>query len=418
MPSVLLDQRDVEHLDDDDDDDLAPDRRQPDDRPPPEVAPPQAQPEVVAAAARCPTDRWRTSTTTRTARSRRRRRSRRTRRSATRTGRACSRRTRLAISDTTSTTTAPTATTIGSTACGRGRAGRAPATCDRSSAGRRSSARAACPTGRRTSRPADRSAAATWRATGRHDSASTCRPAVTRSQRTGDVVCDDRAMDAGRHRRARCGRRRCPADEVVRGQPLDRRPRRRRGHRRRRLHRPVDGATTSPPPIPACASPSSSASTSASAPAAATAAGARRCWRPSWPPLAARHGRDAAIAMQRAMHDTVDEVGRVAAASGRTSSRAGTISLARTAAQHARLAADVDEARTLRLRRGRPPLADGGRDRRHVSGESPRAPRCSRRTARAVHPLRLAHAIARACVDRGRAAARPHAPSWPSRRTG
>ena len=120
----------------------------------------------------------------------------------------------------------------------------------------------------------------------------------------------------------------------------------------------------------------------------------------SWRELAARHGRDAAIAMKRAMQDTVDEVGRVAAAAGADFVKGGTISLARTAAQHARLAGVVDEARSFGF---------GDEDVRWLTraeietscrASATRAalytPHCA-----AVHPLRLAHAVARACVDRG-----------------
>src|SRR5688500_7644937 len=65
--------------------------------------------------------------------------------------------------------------------------------------------------------------------------------------------------------------------------------------------------------------------------------------------LARRAGRPAAIAMQRAMHATVDEVGRVLAAEGIDAqyTKGGTITLARTESQEARLAAELDEARSF-----------------------------------------------------------------------
>jgi len=63
--------------------------------------------------------------------------------------------------------------------------------------------------------------------------------------------------------------------------------------------------------------------------------------------LARMSGRDAAIAMQRAMHATVDEVGSVAAAEGIDChwAKGGTVMLARSPAQLSRATAEVDEAR-------------------------------------------------------------------------
>jgi glycine/D-amino acid oxidase-like deaminating enzyme len=63
--------------------------------------------------------------------------------------------------------------------------------------------------------------------------------------------------------------------------------------------------------------------------------------------LARMSGRDAAIAMQRAMHATVDEVGAVASAEGIDChwAKGGTVMLARSPAQLARATAEVDEAR-------------------------------------------------------------------------
>jgi glycine/D-amino acid oxidase-like deaminating enzyme len=63
--------------------------------------------------------------------------------------------------------------------------------------------------------------------------------------------------------------------------------------------------------------------------------------------LARMGGRDSAIAMQRAMEDTVDEVGRVAAAEGIDChfAKGGTVMLARSAAQLGRAEAEIEEAR-------------------------------------------------------------------------
>lgn len=62
--------------------------------------------------------------------------------------------------------------------------------------------------------------------------------------------------------------------------------------------------------------------------------------------LERRHGRDAAVAMRRAMVDTVDEVGRVAAAEGIGCDfvRGGTVTFARSGVQLAAARAEVDEA--------------------------------------------------------------------------
>jgi glycine/D-amino acid oxidase-like deaminating enzyme len=118
------------------------------------------------------------------------------------------------------------------------------------------------------------------------------------------------------------------------------------------------------------------------------------------PQLAARHGRSAAIAMQRAMHDTVDEVAEVAASFGTDVVKGGTVSLARNAAQQSRLAAELDEARTFDL---------GEDDLRWLTTAEWRA-RCNAADVRAalftphcavVHPLRLVHALAGATVANG-----------------
>ena len=60
-------------------------------------------------------------------------------------------------------------------------------------------------------------------------------------------------------------------------------------------------------------------------------------------------GRDAAIAMYRAMQETVDEVGKVTADEGIDChwAKGGTVELARSAAQLERATAGVQEARTF-----------------------------------------------------------------------
>jgi glycine/D-amino acid oxidase-like deaminating enzyme len=65
--------------------------------------------------------------------------------------------------------------------------------------------------------------------------------------------------------------------------------------------------------------------------------------------LARRHGRDAMVAMRRAMQDTVDVVGSSAAADGIDCqyAKGGTVDLVRSAAQEARARAELDEQRSL-----------------------------------------------------------------------
>jgi glycine/D-amino acid oxidase-like deaminating enzyme len=113
-------------------------------------------------------------------------------------------------------------------------------------------------------------------------------------------------------------------------------------------------------------------------------------------------GRDAAIAMQRAMHETVDEVGRVAAAEGIDChfAKGGTVMLARSPAQLERAKGEVAEARqfgfseeSLRLL-GAAEAADlaGATD---VLGGT-FTPHCA-----AIHPARLVRGLAAAVRHAG-----------------
>ena len=103
--------------------------------------------------------------------------------------------------------------------------------------------------------------------------------------------------------------------------------------------------------------------------------------------LERRHGLDAALAQRRAMIDTVDEVGRVAAAEGLDIdyAKGGTISFARTTVQRAAAAAEVAEAARYGVdaieRR-----ADGGSF----------DPACAR-----LHPAKLVRGLARLLEARG-----------------
>ena len=109
--------------------------------------------------------------------------------------------------------------------------------------------------------------------------------------------------------------------------------------------------------------------------------------------LARRHGRPAALAMRRAMVDTVDEVGRVTAAEGIECDfvRGGTLSLARSPLQLAAARAEVLEARGF-----------GVDDLRLVETTVGGAlgaafdPACAR-----LHPAKLVRSLARVVEARG-----------------
>jgi glycine/D-amino acid oxidase-like deaminating enzyme len=121
--------------------------------------------------------------------------------------------------------------------------------------------------------------------------------------------------------------------------------------------------------------------------------------------LAKRHGATAAIAWQRAMVDTVDRVGEFAVRSAETGfdtqfRKGGTLTVARNAAQHDRLVSAIDEARRFGF---------GDDDLHFLSRREATeqirtadiraalfAPHCA-----AVHPLRLAHAVADAASRAG-----------------
>ncbi len=113
-------------------------------------------------------------------------------------------------------------------------------------------------------------------------------------------------------------------------------------------------------------------------------------------------GRDQAVAMYRAMQDTVDEVGRVAAAEGIDChwAKGGTVQLARSAAQLERAADEVAEARAFGF---------GEEDLRLLSAQEASeqvtatevlgatfTPHCA-----AIHPARLARGLAEAVRRHG-----------------
>jgi glycine/D-amino acid oxidase-like deaminating enzyme len=108
------------------------------------------------------------------------------------------------------------------------------------------------------------------------------------------------------------------------------------------------------------------------------------------------HGRDAAIAMRRAMVATVDEVGRATAAAGIDCdwAKAGTISYARSAVQLSAAQAEVDEAAQYGLDRLELWGADRVRAARALGASF--TPACAR-----VHPAKLVRGLATAAEKRG-----------------
>ncbi|MGK5738442.1 NAD(P)/FAD-dependent oxidoreductase [Micromonospora sp. URMC 103] len=113
--------------------------------------------------------------------------------------------------------------------------------------------------------------------------------------------------------------------------------------------------------------------------------------------LARRHGRDAAVAMQRAMQATVREVGRAVAAEGIECDWApgGTVVLARSDAQLGRARAAVAEARAFGFGPEDLTLLDAREAADRCAAEGVRGgtytPHCA-----AVHPAKLVRGLARA----------------------
>jgi glycine/D-amino acid oxidase-like deaminating enzyme len=113
-------------------------------------------------------------------------------------------------------------------------------------------------------------------------------------------------------------------------------------------------------------------------------------------------GRDAAIAMQRAMHETVDEVGRVAAAEGIDChyAKGGTVMLARTPVQLERARAEIAEAREFGLDESDLRLLTATEAQKLAGASSvlggTYTPHCA-----AIHPARLARGLAEAVRQLG-----------------
>jgi glycine/D-amino acid oxidase-like deaminating enzyme len=98
------------------------------------------------------------------------------------------------------------------------------------------------------------------------------------------------------------------------------------------------------------------------------------------------HGREAALALRRAMIGTVDEVGRVAASLGIDIdyAKGGTVAFARTPVQLRAARAEVEEARSY------------GVDPLEMRGDASFDPNCAR-----VHPAKLVRGLARAVERAG-----------------
>jgi glycine/D-amino acid oxidase-like deaminating enzyme len=118
--------------------------------------------------------------------------------------------------------------------------------------------------------------------------------------------------------------------------------------------------------------------------------------------LGRRHGRTAAIAMQRAMHDTVDEVGRAAVAEGIDChwAKGGSVAVARSPAQLRRARAAVAEAESFGFGPEDLALLDAGEAASRCAATGvlggTYTPHCA-----AIHPARLARGLARAVERRG-----------------
>jgi glycine/D-amino acid oxidase-like deaminating enzyme len=118
--------------------------------------------------------------------------------------------------------------------------------------------------------------------------------------------------------------------------------------------------------------------------------------------VARRGDRDGAIRLQRALHDTVLEVGRVIEAEGIDASyqRGGTIVLARTEVQLRRARAEVEEARQWGMGPDDLRLLDADEARQHLDATDvvggTYTPHCA-----AIHPARLVRGLASVAESRG-----------------
>ena len=118
--------------------------------------------------------------------------------------------------------------------------------------------------------------------------------------------------------------------------------------------------------------------------------------------LARQSSRDAAIRMKHAMHDTVDEIGRVAAAEGWDVQwrKGGTVVAARTPLQLATMREEIDELRRWGFGPDDYALLDKAETERRLGATDvvggTYTPHCA-----ALHPARLVRHLARTVVARG-----------------
>ena len=122
----------------------------------------------------------------------------------------------------------------------------------------------------------------------------------------------------------------------------------------------------------------------------------------SWSQVAAASSREAALALQRAANDAVDEVGRVAQHEGIDAhfAKGGYLRIATSEVQLARLADAVAEARTWEQTERDVRLLDRGEARARINADGALGgvytPHCA-----AIHPARLVRGLARAAERLG-----------------
>ena len=126
--------------------------------------------------------------------------------------------------------------------------------------------------------------------------------------------------------------------------------------------------------------------------------------------MAAASSRDAAVRLQRAMHDTVDEVGRVVQAEGIECDfqLGGYVGLARSAVQLDRAKASIDHLRSYGFTDDEYRLL-GAKEARELCGASKVEGGTFTPFCAAIHPARLARGLARA-VERAGATIYEHTP--------
>lgn len=126
--------------------------------------------------------------------------------------------------------------------------------------------------------------------------------------------------------------------------------------------------------------------------------------------IAAASSRDAALRLQRAMHDTVDEVGRVVAAEGIRCDfqRGGYVSLARNQVQLQRARAHIEHLHAFGFTQDEYRMLDADEARKRCGASKvvggTFTPHCA-----AIHPARLARGLGRA-VERAGATIYEHSP--------